>query len=418
MRIIPVHRRTAMPAYMLESIMSQGRILLFTGKGGVGKTTTAAATALHAAQRGVKTLVLSADPAHSLSDALDLPVGPEPEEVLPNLFAQEIDLFFSMKKYWGNIRELLLTVFRWQGVEEVAAEELASVPGSEEASALLWLEQHHRERRFELIVVDSAPTGETLTFLTLPQVTRWWLTHAFPFQRTAVKTIGAVIRNLTDVPVDRGYAELETLFEKLEAIREVLCDPAISSIRLVANPERMVVQETKRAFTYLQLYGFPVDAVIVNRILPPESKGTLFSAYYEAQAGYLNEIRDSFAPVPMLEIPHLGREVFGIEALSEVGKGLYRVSRPEQVLYRGTPYKVSSDGAGYEVRIAVPHAEGVPEVVQRGDELIITLGNRRTHLFLPRFLVYFRIETADVGQGELRIRFSRKPGREGQDAER
>lgn len=392
--------------------MSPGRILLFTGKGGVGKTTTAAATALHAAQRGVKTLILSADPAHSLSDALDLPVGPEPEEVIPNLYAQEIDLFYSMKKYWGNIRELLLTVFRWQGIEEVAAEELASVPGSEEASALLWLEQHHRESRFELIVVDSAPTGETLTFLTLPQVTRWWLTHAFPFQRTAVKTIGAVIRSLTDVPVDRGYEELETLFGKLEVIRGVLGDPSISSIRLVANPERMVVQETKRAFTYLQLYGFPVDAVIVNRILPPESRNTLFSAYYEAQEGYLREIRESFAPVPVLEIPHMGREVFGAEALTAVGEGLYRSLRPEQVLYQGRPYRVTSDGDGYDVRIAVPHATGLPDVHQRGDELVVTLGNRRLHLFLPRFLVYFRIQRAEIEQGELIIRFSRKSAAE------
>src|SRR3954447_16361786 len=180
------------------------RILLFTGKGGVGKTTCAAATALRAAEMGYRTLVLSSDPAHSLADALDRPLGPEPELVAPNLWAQEVDLYYSIKKYWGNMRELMLTLFRWQGVDAVAAEEMAALPGMNEGSVLLWLEQFHRSGDYDLIVVDSAPTGETLTLLTLPQATQWWVAKAFPFQKTAIKTAGFALRKTTGIPLTRG----------------------------------------------------------------------------------------------------------------------------------------------------------------------------------------------------------------------
>jgi len=243
------------------------RILLFTGKGGVGKTTCAAATALRAAEQGYRTLVLSSDPAHSLADALDMPLGPEPVQVVENLWAQEVDLYYSMRKYWGNMRELMLTVFRWQGVDRIAAEEMAALPGMNEGSVLLWLEQFYRSGDYDLIVVDSAPTGETLTLLTLPQATQWWMSRAFPFQKTAIKTAGFALRKTTGIPLDKGYDELNRLFEKLKSIQDVLGNSDISSVRLVMNPEKMVIEEAKRAYTYLQLYGYGVDAVVVNRVL-------------------------------------------------------------------------------------------------------------------------------------------------------
>jgi arsenite-transporting ATPase len=215
------------------------RIILFTGKGGVGKTTVAAATALRSAEMGKKTLVISTDPAHSLGDALDKPLAPEPQEIAPNLFAQELDVYYSMKKYWGNVRTLLLTVFQWQGVSSVVAEELAALPGMEEASAFLWLDNYVEAKEYEVIIIDSAPTGETLTLLTLPQTVQWWMTRAFPFQKAAVQTVGAAVRTFTGIPLDKGFMELDNLFDKLQRMQRLMTNPDVASIRLVMNPERM-----------------------------------------------------------------------------------------------------------------------------------------------------------------------------------
>ena len=184
------------------------RILLFTGKGGVGKTTIAAATALKAAKEGYKTLVISTDPAHSLSDAFDCELSAEPLEIAQNLHGQELDVYYSMRKYWSNMRELMKTVLRWQGVENVLAEELSAIPGMEEASAFLWIEKYYREGKYEVLVIDSAPTGETLTLLTLPQITRWWMKRALPGQRFAIKSVGSIVRTTTGIPLDKGYEEL------------------------------------------------------------------------------------------------------------------------------------------------------------------------------------------------------------------
>ncbi|HLA64337.1 MAG TPA: ArsA family ATPase, partial [Rhodothermales bacterium] len=310
------------------------RVLLFTGKGGVGKTTCAAATALACARAGQRTLVMSTDPAHSLADALDRPLGPEPTLVAPNLWAQEVDMYYSMRKYWANLRDLVRTVLRWQGADAVAAEELAALPGMSEGSALLWLDEFYRSGDYDVIVLDAAPTGETLTLLTLPQVTQWWLQRAFPFQKAAIKTAGFALRKTTGIPLDKGYEELERLFGRLEAVQKILQDPTVTSARLVMNPERMVIQEARRAYTYLQLYGYGVDAAVVNRVIPEEeSGGGVMARYVEAQAGYLEEIETSFAPLPVLRVPHLGREVFGLELLEEIGAGLYGDRDPAGVFH-------------------------------------------------------------------------------------
>jgi arsenite-transporting ATPase len=383
------------------------RILLFTGKGGVGKTTCAAATALRAAEMGYRTLVLSSDPAHSLADALDVPLGPEPREIVPNLWAQEVDLYYSMKKYWGNMRQLMLAVFRWQGVDQVAAEEMAALPGMNEGSVLLWLEQFHRSGEYDLIVVDSAPTGETLTLLTLPQVTEWWVGKAFPFQKTAIRTAGYALRKTTGIPLDRGYEELQKLFDKLRAIQDVLANADVSSVRLVANPERMVIEEARRAYTYLQLYGYGVDAVVVNRVLPAEGVGEALAAYVEAQGRHLREIEESFAPLPIFHVAHSGREVFGLELLREIGARLYGDRDPTGLFHAGQTYRVQPQGDDYLVEIRLPFAtEADVEARHAGDQLVVQVHNQRRGYLLPKFLAYYTLQETRAGSGWLRARFA------------
>lgn len=383
------------------------RILLFTGKGGVGKTTCAAATALRAAEMGYRTLVMSSDPAHSLADALDKPLGPEPEEVLPNLFAQEVDLYYSMKKYWGNIRELLLLVFKWQRINEIAAEELAAIPGMSEASALLWLDMFYNSDDYDLIIIDSAPTGETLTFLTLPQVTEWWLTKAFPFQKLAFQSIGFAVRKTTGIPLDKGYLELRALFEKLQTTHAILSDPTISSVRLVMNPEKMVIREARRAYTYLQLYGYGVDSVIINRILPEKAgKESGWKKYLQDQQKYLEEIDASFSPLPLLRVPHLQREVFGIPLLEQIGKGLYGEKDPTEIFYNEPTYRVVADGDDFVLEIRLPFLEEETFTVEQfGDQLVIQIKNQRRNYLLPQFLTYYRKKESYLEGGWLKIRF-------------
>jgi arsenite/tail-anchored protein-transporting ATPase len=383
------------------------RILLFTGKGGVGKTTCAAATALRAAEMGYRTLVLSSDPAHSLADALDRKLGPEPEEIVPNLWAQEVDLYYSMKKYWGNMRQLMLAVFKWQGVDQIAAEEMAALPGMNEGTVLLWLEQFYRSKEFDLIVVDSAPTGETLTLLTLPQVTEWWVSKAFPFQKTAFKMGGLALRKTTGIPLDKGYEELTKLFEKLQAIRDVLANADISSVRLVANPEKMVIEEARRAYTYLQLYGYGVDAVVVNRVLPKEGLGEVFGKYLEAQERYLGEIEGSFAPLPILHVPHRGEEVFGLDLLRRIGEELYGERDPTGLYFEGQTYRVEAAGKDYVLELRLPFAE-VADVSAHhaGDQLVLQINNQRRNYLLPKFLAYYTLVDARPERGWLRVRFT------------
>lgn len=369
------------------------RILLFTGKGGVGKTTMAAATAWRCAQKGYKTLVISTDPAHSLADALDTTLGPEPVELRPNLFGQELDVYYSMKKHWSNMRELMLSVFRWQGVKDVVAEEMSALPGMEEASAFLWIEQYYREKAFDVVVIDSAPTGETLTLLTLPQVTKWWVTKALPFQKVAIKGLGLAVRKTTGVPLDKGYEELEALFGKLEFIQKIFADPDITSIRLVANPERMVIQEAKRAYTYLQLYGYHVDAVAVNRILPEMEHPGVFSAYLDSQRVYLKEIEESFQPLPILRVAHAGREVFGLDLLDQIAESMYGDGDPAAVFHTENPMVFEETEDGYTARFKLPFlSDNEFSVSKFGDDLVIELGNRRQHVFLPRFAHFMELE--------------------------
>lgn len=389
--------------------MTETRIVLFTGKGGVGKTTISAATALHAAELGHKTLVMSTDPAHSLADALDHQLGPEPTEVLPNLYGQELDVYYSIKKYWGNMRELMMTIFRWQGVDRMMAEEMAVLPGMEEISAFLWLEHFYRTNDYDLIVIDSAPTGETLKHLTLPQVSQWWLTRALPVQKLARQTLSSVISRVTRIPIDKALKELEVFYNKVQSIHEILGNAEIASIRLVLNPERMVIQEALRAYTYLQLYGYPVDAVMVNRVWSAERFPAGFDEYLTTQQGYLDEIKDSFEPLPIFQVPHQGTEVFGPERLRAIANGLYEEQDPRDLFYQAKPYHFIEQQGGYLLSIHLPFLKDEEVTVrQNEDELVIQAKDRRRNLFLPKFLAMYEVTNSQMMDGRLLVRFERR----------
>lgn len=386
------------------------RIILFTGKGGVGKTTTAAATALQCAQKGLKTLVVSTDPAHSLSDALDKNLKPEPTRVADNLWGQELDVYYSMKKNWDHMRHLMLALFKWRGVDNVVAEELSVLPGMEEASAFLWIEQYYREKAYDVLIIDSAPTGETLTLLTLPQVMQSWLTKAFPGQKILIKAVGKILKGTKGIPLEEGYEELQALFDKLTEVQKIMVDPKVCSIRIVANPERMVVQEAKRAFTYLNLYGYNVDGVVVNRILPELAggAGSVFEEYVQAQSGYLQDIEESFQPLPIFKVQHQGKEVFGLELLDKIGDAIYGDRDPAAIYHQESPFTVTEYDTYFKISMFLPFlSEADFKLKKYGDELVISLNGRRKAILLPRFANYLSLEGHAMEQEWLHIRLGK-----------
>lgn len=386
------------------------RIILFTGKGGVGKTTTAAATALKCAQKGLKTLVVSTDPAHSLSDALNIELQPEPTPVADNLWGQEFDVYYSMKKNWDSMRHLMLSIFKWKGVSNVVAEELSVLPGMEEASAFLWIEKYYREKEYDVLIIDSAPTGETLTLLTLPQVMQSWLTKAFPGQRLVIKTVGKVLNKTKGIPLDKGYDELQNLFDKLEIVQKVMLNPKVCSIRIVANPERMVIQEAKRAFTYLNLYGYNVDAIVVNRILPEIAgqKGSLFEQYVKSQADYIADIEESFQPLPVYKVQHQGAEVFGLELLDKIGTAIYGTANPQEIFHAENPFKVKEFSQYYKISIYLPFINDTDFKLEKyGDELVIEVNGRKKSVLLPRFANFLQLDGHAFENAWLHIRLNK-----------
>lgn len=384
------------------------RIILFTGKGGVGKTTSAAATAIKCAKMGYKTLVVSTDPAHSLSDALNVPLNPEPTPITDNLWGQEFDVYYSMKKHWDNMRNLMLTIFKWRGVKNIVAEELSVLPGMEEASAFLWIEQYYREKTYDVLIIDSAPTGETLTLLSLPQVMQSWLTKALP--KFAIKTVGALVRRTSGVPIDKGFEELEKLFNKLEQVQKIMLDPEVCSIRIVCNPERMVIQEAKRAYTYLQLYGYNVDAVIVNRVLPEAmgEAGSVFEKYVKSQGEYLEEIDESFAPMPIFKVQHVGQEVFGLELLDRIGEAIYQEEDPQRIFHNESPFEVKEEKNHYIISMRLPFIGEKDFTLDKyGDELVIKISGRRKSVFLPRFANYLELDGHEFKDQWLHVRLKK-----------
>jgi len=362
------------------------RIIVYTGKGGVGKTSVAAATALCCAERGQRTLVISTDIAHSLADSFDVALGGEPTKIVDNLWGQESDVYYNVRRYWGTIQRYVQSVFRWRGLDDVLAEEMTVLPGMDELSSLLWIAEHHDSGQFDVIVVDAAPTGETVRLLSLPEAGRWWLERIFPIQRRAMQIAGPVLRRVMGIPVpdDAVFAAGEELFHRLDHMAELLADEQKSSIRLVLNLEKMVIKEAQRSFTYFHLFGYPTDLVVCNRVLP-EGAGAYFEGWHDAQRRYQPLVEESFAPVPVRAVPFFDREVIGLEMLRKVAAALFEEGDPAAFFYRGRPYRVRREDGGYVLTLDLPFtSKEQVSLLRNGDELVLQVGSWRRNLVLPR----------------------------------
>ena len=383
------------------------RILVYTGKGGVGKTSVAAASAILCAARGYRTIVLSTDIAHSLADALDVELGPEPSEIAPNLWAQEPDVYYNIGRYWRTIQNYVADLFAWHGLDEVLAEEMSVLPGMDELGNLLWIADHVDQGKFDVIVVDAAPTGETLRLLSLPEASRWWIERIAPIGKRVSRMGGPVLQRMLGVPMPREevFKAAERLLRRLDRLHKLLADPDQSTVRVVLALEKMSIAEAQRSFTYFHLFGYPSDLVVANRVLPPDAGG-YFASLREIQQRYLPVVEQQFGPVPVRTIPMFDQEMVGIERLREVGHALFGDGDPAEILYRGRPYEVLHEGDGYVLKLELPFASKDEVRLSRaGDELVLHVGTWRRSLVLPRMLLDAPTRGAKMEGQTLRIRF-------------
>jgi arsenite-transporting ATPase len=390
------------------------RILLYSGNGGVGKTSLSAATAVRAAALGRRTLVLSTDSAHSLADALDVEVGPTPTRVAANLDALEVDVNRELSDHWGVIHEWLTHFMTVKGVDDAVAEEMAVLPGMEELFSLLKVKGFAESGRYDVIIIDCAPTGETMRMLGVPEILNFYFARIFPIQRTVVRSVRPVAQRMTDIPIpgDNVFAAVQKLYEEMEGMGPLLQDPKRSSIRLVLNPERMVIKESQRLHTYLSLFGFPVDCVIANRVLPREASSPYFDRWLEIQSGHMGAARDAFEPLPLLTARLFDREMVGVKLLDEMGRSVFGETDPTAVLYRERPVEVKKEGKGYAMYIRLPFAEKDKiQVVARGEDLVVQVDNQRRHILLPRTLASRRLLGAAFADQRLRVGFGEKEER-------
>ncbi len=384
------------------------RIIVFTGKGGVGKTSVAAATALRAADLGYRSLVVSTDTAHSLGDSLQTDLGPEPINVTRNLDAQEIDVHYSIDKYWGDFQKFMVSLFTQRGVQDVIAEEVTILPGLEEGASLLWLSEYVESGAYDLIVVDAAPTAETLRLLSLPEVARWWVEKLIPLGRAAARFLTPVARPFgVSGPDVNTIDSVERLFDTLDEVRAMLADSSLSSMRLVVNAERMVIKETQRTYTYLNLYGYPVDAVVCNRLLPEHITDPYFRAWKDMQAENLALIHECFDPLPLLTAPLFEREMGELGLLRDMGSALYDGRDPAERFYEGATHTLEEQEDGsYLLTIRLPFVgKGEVELYRGADELSLGVGSYRRNIVLPRALWHLEIESARLENGTLALRF-------------
>lgn len=397
------------------------RILLYTGKGGVGKTSLSAATALRCAELGYRTAVLSTDPAHSLGDSFDTKIGSEMKLLAPNLWGQEIDLLSQMDQYWGRVQNYLNAIFAWQGMEGLVAEETAVLPGMEELASLMQITYLADSGDFDVIVIDAAPTGSTLQLLSFPDMARWYIEKVFPLQRKTVQLARPMMKRFSDIPLpdEDVFDSIKELVNYLERMSELLSDGNVSSMRLVLNPEKMVIKEAQRAYTYLSLYGYSVDAVVCNRIFPQTLSDSYFDGWKRAQAANLELVEEAFQPLPIFRVPFFEQEVTGVEMLTQMAQGVFGPANerggsgdPTQKFFVGEPQQVFEEDGQYVLSIALPLVTREDVQLHRSvvDELVVRIGNWKRNVTLPMGLARLDVSGARYAGNRLNIYFERPPG--------
>jgi arsenite-transporting ATPase len=389
------------------------RILLFTGKGGVGKTTVAAATALGTARAGLRTLICSTDPAHSLGDAFDdASLGDEPAPIAgvagATLLGQQLNARARLEESWGEVRGYLTALLDWAGAGAVEAEELAVIPGLDEVFALADIRAHAESGDYDVVVVDCAPTAETLRLLSLPDVLTWYMERVFPAQRHVTRAVRPLLSRLVSPPIagDDVFSAVRRFYDRLDGVRDLLTDGAVTSARLVVNAERLVVTEARRTFTYLSLFGYHVDAVIANRLLPDTIADPWFASWKGVQREHLDSIRNAFAPVPVLTADLADRELIGVEHLSEFATELYGSRDPATRLSAVEPFRVDVAGDALVLSMQLPFTDRADvELGRRNGELLVAVGAHRRAVVLPESLRRREVSEARMTDGRLEVEF-------------
>ena len=396
------------------------RIILYTGKGGVGKTTIAAATGIKLASLGYKTMVISLDGAHSLRDAFDnhekLVYQHEEKQIQikENLWIQEINVQEAIVEYWNDVYNYLRSLLNRSGLDNLVAEEIAVFPGMEEICALLYINRYVREKRYDVIILDCAPTGESLRFVSIPTTLEWYMDHIFKLERNLAKVAGPVIERVSSVPIpkDNYFQNIQDLFDKLEGIGDVLTDPKITTVRLVTNPEKIVIKETQRAFMYFCLYGLCIDAVIINRVFPDGVDGAYFEVWKQIQQHYIKEAGNYFSDVPIWKVNLFAEEIVGEQGLHRLADVLYAEIDPADRFSNKSPYQFRKIADTYQLSMRLPFlSKEEIGLTKHGDELIVTVGNFKQHVALPRSLSNKGTTGAKLTGDQLVIKFQGESGR-------
>ncbi len=389
------------------------RLILMTGKGGVGKTSVAAATGLRCAELGYKTLVLSTDPAHSLADSFDMELGHDPRLVRPNLWGAELDALIELESNWGAVKRYITEVLQARGLDGIEAEELAILPGMDEIFGLVRMKRHYDEGTYDVLIIDSAPTGTALRLLSLPEVGGWYMRKFYkPFQgisaalRPLVEPIFKPIAGFS-LPTNEVMDAPYEFYEQIEALEKVLTDNTQTSVRLVTNPEKMVIKESLRAHAYLSLYNVSTDLVIANRIIPDSVTDSFFKRWKENQEQYKQEIHENFRPLPVKEVPLYSEEMCGLEALDRLKETLYADEDPVQVYYKENTVRMVQENNQYSLELYLPGiAKDQIQLSKTGDELNVRIGNHRRNLVLPQALATLQPAGAKMDDDYLKIRFA------------
>ncbi len=389
------------------------RLILMTGKGGVGKTSVAAATGLRCAELGYKTLVLSTDPAHSLADSFDMELGHDPRLVKPNLWGAELDALRELEGNWGAVKRYISEVLRAQGLEGVQAEELAILPGMDEIFGLVRMKRHYDEGIYDVLIIDSAPTGTALRLLSLPEVGGWYMRKFYK----PLQGISAALRPLVE-PIFRPIAGFSLpnkevmdapyeFYEQIEALEKILTDNTVTSVRLITNPEKMVIKESLRAHAYLSLYNVATDLIVANRIIPEEVTDPFFKRWKENQQEYKQEIHENFRPLPVKEVPLYSEELCGLPALERLKETLYKDEDPSQVYYKENTIRIVQENNQYVLELYLPGiAKDQIQLSKTGDELNVRIGNHRRNMVLPQALAALQPSGAKMEDDYLKIKFA------------